>query len=130
MSTAELSSRGFYKVVHVFDGKIRHFRIFFVKMKARLVAGGDCQDKAVYDKLSSPTVSQESVFMFIAIQKRKVVTAHITGAYLECDLPEEDEVYMELDPLLTRLLATLDPTVIGVAGDNGKLVVKLKKSSR
>ena len=68
------------------------------------------------------------IIAIAAILKRKVVTADTTGAYLECDLPEEDEVYMELDPLQTPLLATLDPSVIGVVGDNGMLVVKLKKA--
>jgi hypothetical protein len=39
----------------------------FIKMKARLVAGGDGQDKAMYEDLSSPTVCNESVFMLFAI---------------------------------------------------------------
>ena len=31
----------------------------FDKLKARLVAGGDGQDRSLYDNLSSPTVSQK-----------------------------------------------------------------------
>jgi hypothetical protein len=49
----------------------------FDKLKARLVAGGDGQDKSLYDNLSSPTVAQETVMMVIAIaaaEKRKVLT--------------------------------------------------------
>ena len=34
----------------------------FDKYKARLVAGGDQQDKNLYDDLSSPTVSTSAVF--------------------------------------------------------------------
>ena len=34
----------------------------FEKFKARLVAGGDEQDKTLYDDLSAPTVGTSSVF--------------------------------------------------------------------
>ena len=46
----------------------------FIKMKARLVAGGNNQDKTIYKTLSSPTVSGESIMMILAIaasEKRK-----------------------------------------------------------
>ena len=39
----------------------------FDKLKARLVAGGDGQDKSLYDNLSSPTVTQETVMILLAI---------------------------------------------------------------
>lgn len=74
----------------------------FVKKKAGLVADGDGQDKTIYDKLLSPTVSQEAVFMIIAIAailKRKIVIVDVTGAYLECELPAGDEVYMRFFPV-------------------------------
>lgn len=103
----------------------------FIKSKARLVAGGDGQDKSIYDLLSSPTVSHESVMMILAIaavQKRDVATIDITGAYLECVLPDTDEVIMELSPILARLLAELDPSVTNYTDENGKVLVKLKKA--
>lgn len=73
----------------------------FIKMKARLVAGGDGQDKTIYDNISSPTVCLESVMTILtiaAILRRKIATVDITGAYLECELPDTDEVLMRLDP--------------------------------
>jgi hypothetical protein len=39
----------------------------FEKLKARLVAGGDQQDKLIYDDLSAPTVSTSSVFSILSI---------------------------------------------------------------
>jgi hypothetical protein len=39
----------------------------FEKFKARLVAGGDQQDKELYESLSSPTVSTSSVLGVAAI---------------------------------------------------------------
>jgi hypothetical protein len=39
----------------------------FEKLKARLVAGGDQQDKNLYDDLSAPTVSTSAVFTVLSI---------------------------------------------------------------
>jgi hypothetical protein len=86
----------------------------FDKLKSRLVAGGDRQDKSLYANLSSPTVAHETVMMVIAIaaiERRKVATIDITGAYLECDIGENDEVIMTIDPLLATLLSQIDPSV-------------------
>eukprot|EP01042_Synura_sphagnicola_P003740 gene3740-4662_t len=63
----------------------------FDKLKARLVAGGNMQDRSMYEAkdISSPTVKQESVMMIAAIaaqEKRNVVTVDITGDYLNADM--------------------------------------------
>jgi hypothetical protein len=103
----------------------------FDKLKARLVAGGDMQDKTLYENLSSPTVAQETVMTVLAIaaiQRRRVATVDITGAYLECDLPEDDEVIMMLDPVVASILAELDPTIEAMRDEKGVLYVKLKKA--
>jgi hypothetical protein len=103
----------------------------FDKLKARLVAGGDMQDKSLYGNLSSPTVSQETVMFVLAvaaIEGRYIATVDITGAYLECELPEHDEVIMTLDPVLANILAELDPTVEAKKDQKGVLYVKLKKA--
>ena len=80
----------------------------FDKLKARLVAGGDGQDKGLYDNLSCPTVTQETVMMVLAIaaaEKRKIMTIDITGAYLECDMTGDIDVIMKLDPRADKDLA-------------------------
>lgn len=103
----------------------------FVKMKARLVAGGDGQDKTIYDNISSPTVCLESVMSILAIAailQRKIATVDITGAYLECELPDDDEVLMRLDPVVTRLLQELDPLAVPFQLPDGTTVVKLKRA--
>ena len=38
-----------------------------VKMKSRLVAGGNGQDKSIYENISSPTVSMEASMCIIAM---------------------------------------------------------------
>jgi len=104
----------------------------FLKLKARLVAGGDGQDKSVYDDaISSPTVSHESVMMILAIaatQRRIVATMDITGAYLECEIEDGDEVIMQLSDVLTKLLAELDPLIIPFIDESGRIMVRLKRA--
>ena len=133
ISKANLSKTQMKKVIRslMFLKEKRDAEGLFLKMKARLVAGGDMQDKSIYDNLSSPTVSLESVFIILAIaaiERRKVITVDITGAYLECSLPEDDVVIMELDPLVTKLLQELDPDAKQYETDKGGTLVRLKKA--
>ncbi len=103
----------------------------FEKWKARLVSGEDTQDKSIDEDLSSPTVNLDSVFTIIAIaavERRKICTIYITGAYLECLLPPGDNVYMVLDPLVAKILAKLDPNVAQYINTNGEVIVKLTRA--
>jgi hypothetical protein len=103
----------------------------FEKLKARLVAGGNEQDKTLYDQLSCPTVTQEAIMMVLNIaarERRKVRTIDITGAYLECDMTGEVEVIMKLDPVLTRILHEVDASVKGTEDEKGVTYVKLNKA--
>ena len=103
----------------------------FEKLKARLVAGGNEQDKTLYDQLSCPTVTQESIMMVLNIaarEKRRVRTIDITGAYLECDMTGEREVIMKLDPVLTKILQQVDSSAIGMEDEKGVTYVKLNKA--
>lgn len=103
----------------------------FEKLKARLVAGGDGQDRTLFDNLSCPTVTQETVMTVLAIaavERRKLMTIDITGAYLECDLTDEMEVIMKLDPVLTKILHQIDKSVVGMQDDKGVTYVKLNKA--
>ena len=103
----------------------------FEKLKARLVAGGDGQDRSLYGDLSSPTVSQETIMMVLAVaaaERRRLTTIDITGAYLECDLDDEIAVIMKLDPVLSRILQDVDKTAIGQQDEKGVTYVKLNKA--
>ena len=64
----------------------------FEKLKARLVAGGHLQDREIYDKGTSPTVSTSSVFLVAALaasSNRAVACIDFPGAFLNVDMPEE-----------------------------------------
>jgi hypothetical protein len=94
----------------------------FDKLKARLVAGGDGLDKSLYDNLCLECEIAETVIMIAiaATEKRNVASINITGAYLECEIAEDGEVILMLDPTLTSIKASKDPC--------GKLYVKLKRA--
>ena len=102
----------------------------FEKLKARLVAGGDQQDKSLYEDLSSPTVTTQSVFMVAATagrERRRVVVIDISGAYLNADLTGI-KVRMRLDPLLSAIIAQLDIVYEKFIEPDGSIVVELDKA--
>jgi hypothetical protein len=80
----------------------------FEKFKARLVAGGDQQDKGLYDNLSSPTAATASVLAVAAIaaaERRIVIITDIGGAFLNASLlPTGIKVHMRLDGTMAALL--------------------------
>jgi len=82
----------------------------FDKRKARLVAGGNMQDRSLYDDVSSPTVTTSSVMMIAVLaakEQRNVITADIGGAYLNAKM-KSSIVHMRLDATLSGMLVQLD----------------------
>ena len=76
----------------------------FDKYKARMVAGGNRQDKSLYDDLRSPTIATSHVLTIVK-------TSDFAGAYL---MPEMTDsyvpVYMVIDADMAKLLCQLDPS--------------------
>ena len=102
-----------------------------LKLKARLVAGGNQQDKSIYtsDQISSPTVSTTSFFTLAAIsaaENRHILTFDIGQAYLNANM--EGEVYMVLDKLTASILIDIDPSYKRYLEKNGSMLVKLTKA--
>ena len=103
----------------------------FEKYKARLVAGGDQQNKNLYDDLSSPTVSTSSVFTMSAVtahENRHAAVVDIGGAFLNADMTTGVNVYMRLDKTMSDILSSLDRTYGSYADSKGRVVVLLKKA--
>jgi Reverse transcriptase (RNA-dependent DNA polymerase) len=98
----------------------------FDKLKARLVAGGDQQDKTLYDDLSLATVSTSSVFTLAAVahEHRRIAVVDIGGA----DMGDKVPVHMRLDGTMSEFLVTLDPSYLTYIDDRGGLTVKLDKA--
>ena len=103
----------------------------FLKLKARLVAGGDQQDKSLYEDLSSPTVSTSAVFTLLSIathEKRNVAVVDISGAYLNADMTLDVPVHMRLDRTMTDLIIDIDLTYNKYTDTRGGVTVHLKKA--
>lgn len=104
----------------------------FERFKARLVAGGNQQDRGLYDDLSSPTVATSSVFTIAAIaaaEGRKVIAIDIGGAFLNADMsPTGIEVHMRLDRVMSTMLVQLDPSYEKFRDVNDTVVVRLDKA--
>ena len=104
----------------------------FEKLKARLVAGGNQQDKTLYDDLSSPTVSTSAVMVVAAIaasEGRHVRAIDIGGAYLNAEMDKQGVlVHMRLDKTLTELLVRLDESYLKYVNTDGTMVVELDKA--
>jgi Reverse transcriptase (RNA-dependent DNA polymerase) len=104
----------------------------FERFKARLVAGGNQQDKGLYEDLSSPTVATSSVLAIAAIaamESRKVIAIDIGGAFLNADMaPTGVEVHMRLNRVMTSMLIQLDPSYEKYRESDDTVVVKLDKA--
>ena len=103
----------------------------FLKLKARLVAGGDQQDKSLYEDLSSPTVSTSAVFTLLSIaahEKRAVAVVDISGAYLNADMALATPVHMRLDRTMSDIIIDIDPTYSKYTDARGGVTVHLKKA--
>lgn len=104
----------------------------FEKFKARLVAGGDQQDKGLYENLSSPTAATTSVLCVAAIaaaEGRAVMVMDIGGAFLNADISNTGiKVHMRLDRVLTAMLATIAPEHAAFVEADGTSVVRLDKA--
>ena len=105
----------------------------FDKLKARLVAGGDQQDRSDYGiDLSSSTAATASVFMIAAIaaqENRHVITVDIPAAYLNAWMKSTGvKVHMRINKSLSKMLVKLDLSLSEYIGDNGELIVCLDKA--
>jgi hypothetical protein len=101
----------------------------FEKIKARLVADGRGQDRALYPDTSSPTVAVQSLMMCLvlaAMEHRKAAKIDIGGAYLNAEMVGE-EVIMELDETLSMIVSTIVPDAQQYM-ERGRLWVKLDKA--
>ena len=103
----------------------------FLMLKARLIAGGDQQDKGLDEDLSSPTVSTCAVFTLftvVAHEKRRVAVVDISGAYLNADMTMDVPVHMHLDRTMTDIIISIDPRYGKYTDARAGLTVHLKKA--
>ena len=100
------------------------------KVTARLVAGGDQQDKSIntLDETSSPTVSAAGVLVTMAIaahERRHAMTIDVKPAYLYARMIDDK---LRIGPLVTAIRAQLDAKFEKYLDSKGAVIVKLDKA--
>ena len=104
----------------------------FIKCKARLVGGGNLQDKSLYDNISSPTATPAAVLFICgdaAKEGKKVASMDIGAAYLNAYMAGTGvDVDMTIDARLTNILVELDGTFKEFVRADGTVCVRLIKA--
>ena len=106
------------------------------KVKARLVGGGDRQDRNHYTRseTSAPTCSITGTLARIALaqaEEEEVVVTDISCAYLNARMPKSDPnkiVIMRINSHITSMLITTDPSMSEFVGKDGSLLVELDRA--
>ena len=106
------------------------------KVKARLVGGGDCQDRGKYtaSETSSPTVSTTAIFLIAQIaaaEGRDITTIDIGSAYLNASMPKTDPsklVFMRINKEVSQIMTDLDLTFLPFINSDGTLIVELDRA--
>ena len=106
------------------------------KVKARLVGGGDCQDRGKYtaSETSSPTVPTTAIFLIAQIaaaEGRDVTTIDIGSAYLNASMPKNDPaklVFMRISKEVSQIMTELDKMFLPFINVDGSLIVELDRA--
>jgi hypothetical protein len=103
----------------------------FDKVKARFVTDGRDQDPEMFPNKASPTVAIHSVFMVLGLAPTKpwriVVKIDIKGAFIQMPMTGED-VYMKIDPKITKYVVGLFPQLAEMVEDDGCLYTQMLKA--
>ena len=89
------------------------------------MAGGDKQDKSLYEDMTLPTAANAAVFKvteMTAKEQRHVATFEIDGAFLNAEMGHHN-VYMLLHPVIAAILYTLDGKYGKIRNDDGTIIV-------
>jgi Reverse transcriptase (RNA-dependent DNA polymerase) len=100
-------------------------------LKARLVAGGDQQNKNLYDDLSAPTVSTAAVFTVLSIaahEGRHAAVVDIGSAFLNAEMKTGVDVHMRLDRTMSELMTRLRPSYAKYMDSKGCVTVLLDRA--
>ena len=78
----------------------------FVKLKARLVADSQTQDRSLYSDYSSPTAKTRLVITCLklaAVKNWDCMKVDMGGAFLCAKIDEHEELFLQLDRKMTEL---------------------------
>ena len=117
------TSKMFLKNKYFADGK-------YEKIKARLVAGGNLQDRSIYCNGGSPTAATTSVLTVAALaaeENRKSGTIDFPSAFLNCNMPVgSEEIFMGLEPFM--IMTEIDENFYQYVDSKGCSIVRLRRA--
>jgi len=102
----------------------------FLSLKARLVGGGNHQDRSDYENITSPTVRTQSVFVSLneaATERRNISTIDVKGAYLNANL-KDVTVHIRMQKDLVKVLIDLYPHYQPFVRADGSMILRVKKA--
>ena len=101
------------------------------RTKARMVGNGANQKHHMYDLVSSSTVALSSVFLLFniaSLNRSKLTTYDIKGAFLHAQFGELDEVtYIRINKEVTKIWCELEPEALDFVDERGTLLLELDK---
>ena len=103
----------------------------FEKIRARICAGGDAEDKETFLSLYSPTTSNEPALATLAIaayEGRIAKIIDLQTAYLKVEVLDGSETFVKLNELESEILVSKYPAHAKYLGKDGCILAKLKKS--
>jgi hypothetical protein len=103
----------------------------FERVRARICAGGDMEDKASFSTLYSPTTSTEAAFAALSIaahEQRKVKLIDLQAAYLKVNVLPGSQTYVRLGVYESHVLATKFPIYRRFLAPDGTFTGKLQKA--
>ena len=101
------------------------------KLKARLVAGGHRQDDKIYDRLTSPTIKNQTIFCLVAFAAEHLwftATFDIGCAYLNASRSGLKQLYIKLNKAVMTILVKMDPTFQAAVSPNGSGLLEAMKA--
>lgn len=101
----------------------------FVKMKARLVAGGDKENVELFDRVAAPTINKVTLFVLFQIAASYdcyLDSVDFPAAYLNSAVPQGKNIFIRLPNDITKFIIENGKVSNEMLSD-GKLYIKLKK---
>jgi hypothetical protein len=84
----------------------------FIKVKSRIVGGGNEQHESTFEEIDSPTINSATLMMIIHIMAsmdRVAGTGDVPEAFVRPDVPSKHKIYGRMEPGLSKIVVDLYP---------------------
>ena len=102
----------------------------YLKMKGRLIIGGNIQDPTTYSSIASPTANPITIMLLVhllAVFDRECATMDVPAAFLTPPMEDDVHFYGMMDPTTARLAVEVDPSLAQYLSRDGRLYFRLMK---